>query len=43
MCQLLLFYLLNANHLSPKDKALKHQLMSELGLFKDVAKGKLNV
>jgi hypothetical protein len=39
MYHLLLFYLLNANHLGPADKAIKHQLMSKLALSKEKTKG----
>jgi hypothetical protein len=39
MYHLLLFYLLNANHLSPADKAIKHQLMAKLALSKETTKG----
>jgi|GEM_PF-4989828 hypothetical protein len=39
MYQLILFYLLNAKHLSPQDKATKHQLTSKFNLVNENAKG----
>tara|TARA_B100000809_G_C14988174_1_gene477006 strand:- start:464 stop:595 length:132 start_codon:yes stop_codon:yes gene_type:complete len=39
MYQLILFYLLNAKHLSPQDKKTKHQLTSKFNSAKEIAKG----
>ncbi|GAA6173550.1 hypothetical protein NBRC116592_32200 [Colwellia sp. KU-HH00111] len=38
MYHLILLYLLNAKHLSPADKAIKHQLMPQFFSANEVAK-----
>jgi len=43
MYQLILFYLLNAKHLSPQDKKTKYQLTSQFNSANETAKGAKDV